>query len=256
VLYGVTRYEKLLDAFMDAFVREARRERLRKEKLETRVCAYLALLRLDELGFGAFAAMLIRAPERCEVRGAVFGVFIRRGARCVECGVVDKWRLTYDDAYVANALGSLDERKGDALVLLDAFDAKSKVSKRRQVRTDMYSDVSDDDDDDDDVDDDDDGSRVAGRKRNARKTSRFRVRSTSGRADRAPRLLRRFKETAVQGEPRADKHAQSWAHRGEIAVRRAELKNREAVLKKYADPRSGVYAARGGAPLQRRQSSC
>ena len=158
VLYGVTRYEKMLDAFVDALYAKHAARLSRHEKLEARVCSYLALLRLDELGFGAFGAILSAHPS-----GARFAVpfleFTFDTSALRECGVVGKWRALYDDAFVANALGFLDDGRGDALVLLDRFKRNlegfqnNSAQASSSVRTDMYSDVSDDDDDDDDDDD-------------------------------------------------------------------------------------------------------
>ena len=236
VLYGATRYEKLLDAFMDAFYAKHASRTSRKEKLETRVCAYLALLRMDELGFGALAALLNAHPS-----GARFAVpFLEFLFDAEESfgseneKVVDKWRLTYDDAYVANLVGSLDERKDDARLWIDAF--------RREVEGFGNDDKNaqlgdDDDDDDDDVEFDDDGSRVAGRTQNARNVTvprPFNIRPSRPRPAPPSEGLKKqpFKANPVpisthRAGPTAD----------EIAVRRAELKNREEVMKKYADPR-------------------
>ena len=238
VLYGATRYEKLLDAFMDAFYAKHASRTSRKEKLETRVCAYLALLRMDELGFGALAALLNAHPS-----GARFAVpfleFLFDAGESFGSEnekVVDKWRLTYDDAYVANLVGSLDERKDDARLWIDAF--------RREVegfgnddKNAQLGDDDDDDDDDDDVEFDDDGSRVAGQKPNARNVTvprPFNIRPSRPRPAPPSEGLKKqpFKANPVpisthRAGPTAD----------EIAVRRAETKNREEVMKKYADPR-------------------
>ena len=239
VLYGVTRYEKMLDAFVDAFYKKHAARLSRHEKIEARVCSYLALLRLDELGLGAFGAILAAHPS-----GARFAVpflqFAFDTKTLRECGVVDKWRALYDDAFVANALGFLDDGRDDALALLDRFKRDLEGFHGKNSNDVSDSDVSDDDEDEEEEDQEArrDASRVKRRpvkRRPAAVTvpepfniARSRPRPAPPveakpepfKANPVPISTRRFGPTAEQ-----------------IAVRRAEARNREAVAAKYADPR-------------------
>jgi hypothetical protein len=121
VLYGVVRYEKFLDAFVSAFYRTRAGSLLRKDKTETTVCAYLGLLRLDELGFSAFAAVVAAhsSGPRFAVPFLKFA-FDTDGLRTLD--VVRRWREAYDGAWVENVLGFLDASGGEAETLSARFE--------------------------------------------------------------------------------------------------------------------------------------
>ena len=87
-----------------------------------------------------------------------------RGSRCPfcnsrstqktlrECGVVGKSARSVDDAFVANALGFLDDGRDDALALLDRFKRDLEGFHRKNGNDVSDSDVSDDDDDEEEED--------------------------------------------------------------------------------------------------------
>ena len=259
VLYGATRYSNMLDAFVAALYDKHAARLSRREKLEARVCAYLALLRLDELGMGALGAILKAHPSG--VRFAVpFLEFAFDTAALEEAGVVRKWLERYDDAFVANAIGFLERHAAEARVLAEAFTRELTLGG-------VPNDASDDDDDDDasssseprldasseDVGEGDDAKRSSATRSTARdkKKSRMRERTTRGAPSRAtvpkpfnlrPSRPRPAPPVQVPVAPfKANPVPISTRRAGPtadaIAVRRAETRNREAVAKKYADPK-------------------
>lgn len=246
VLYGATRYAKLLDAFMDEFYAKHAARLNRRELLEARVCAYLALVRLDELGLGALAALLHAHPSgaRFAVPFLEFLFDAKASFGSENEKTAERWRLTYDDAYVANLIGSLDEKKNDARLWIDAF--------RREVEG-FSNDGGNEENDDDDSEldsegsDDDDETRASEREQ---KKTRDKKKRSNARNVTVPRPFnirpsRPRPAPPTEGPKKAPFKANPVpisTHRAgptadEIAIRRRESKNREAVLKKYADPR-------------------
>ena len=257
VLYGATRYSNMLDAFVAALYDKHAARLSRREKLEARVCAYLALLRLDELGMGALGAILKAHPSG--VRFAVpFLEFAFDTAALEEAGVVRKWLERYDDAFVANAIGFLERHAAEARVLAEAFTLELTLGG-------VPNDASDDDDDasssseprldasSEDVGEGDDAKRSSATRSTARdkKKSRMRERTMRGAPSRAtvpkpfnlrPSRPRPAPPVQVPVAPfKANPVPISTRRAGPtadaIAVRRAETRNREAVAKKYADPK-------------------
>ena len=78
VLYGVTRYARFLGVVVRAFMHHNAATVLRRDKNTYTMYAYLALLRLDELGFRSFrCAFGWMAPSNTISRGVFSPSFVR-----------------------------------------------------------------------------------------------------------------------------------------------------------------------------------
>ena len=147
----------------------------------------------------------------------------------------------YDDAFVANALGFLDDGRDDALALLDRFKRDLEGFHGKNGNDVSDSDVSDDDDDEEEEDQEarrDDASRVKRRpvkRRPAAVTVPEPFNIARSRPRPAPPVEAKAEPFKANPVPISTRRVGPTAE--QIAVRRAEARNREAVAAKYADPR-------------------
>ena len=144
------------------------------------------------------------------------------------------------DAFVANALGFLDDGRDDALALLDRFKRDLEGFHGKNSNDVSDSDVSDDDDDEEEEDQEArrDASRVKRRpvkRRPAAVTVPEPFNIARSRPRPAPPVEAKPEPFKAKPVPISTRRFGPTAE--QIAVRRAEARNREAVAAKYADPR-------------------
>ena len=241
VLYGVTRYAKLLDTFVEALYDKHKGKLHRREKDETKIISYLALLRMDELGFGATAAIINAHPS-----GAQFGVpfleflFDTSGLR--SGSIYKQWRTVYDDAWVENVLGAIDLYQQDAELLLSKF--KQEVEGFGGTAGDSATDADASDGSSSEIDSDGNPVRKESKRSGSRGKPKTKKRTTTVVAPFTLQPSRPRPQLPVDPAPahfKANPAPISTSRFGptadEIRVKRMTVKNKQRVTAKYSNPK-------------------
>lgn len=128
MFYGVVRYRKLLNSFMDTLHYYRTSSALREDAVLHRIVAYLAIFRLEELGLDAFVRLLdSQTPQQTM---PVLSLLFDRGLLEDTCR--QEWLKLYDkgfvDDLVAGLVGRIPAIK-DYITRLEAHVTKAQQAK-------------------------------------------------------------------------------------------------------------------------------
>ena len=127
--YGCTRYERMLDASIKAYLRVKRR--MNDCYTPLLVLLYLAMFRLDEIGIAGLKALAKGAVSLSTV--AEFFLFIFTPESAKE-HILPQWRQAFDDDYVDNTLAAhIQENSADFQELCEQLSNGAEARKEAKI---------------------------------------------------------------------------------------------------------------------------
>eukprot|EP00775_Hariotina_reticulata_P001557 gene1557-1897_t len=129
VVYGVLRYRKFINGFLDSFYHFNSGTALRSDAVKYRIIVYLAAFRLQELTFKMFR-LLLEAQEPQKMLVLLRYLFDEQRLRHV-CR--EDWLREYDKEFVDGTIAGLLAWKADSDALLRELSDKVHFTKKQQI---------------------------------------------------------------------------------------------------------------------------
>ncbi|WIA13671.1 hypothetical protein OEZ85_007232 [Tetradesmus obliquus] len=135
VVYGVTRYRRFLDCFLDSFFHHNRGTALRADAVKYRVLTYLAAFRLQELTFPTFR-LLLEAQDAQKV--LLLLQYLFNGSRLQQTCRED-WLQVYDKEFVDGTIAGLLSWQAEVDPLLAKLRAQVYFTQQQEQQQEASS---------------------------------------------------------------------------------------------------------------------